>query len=384
MVETVSADPNAAITRGRIYGLDILRAFSIFTVVYAHGYVLVREHVNADIYHALEFDGVGIFFVLSGYLIGKILLDLANRETFSMRGVLRFWIRRWFRTIPNYLLVLCLLLLIASQMQGGLPDGWPGYFIFVQNFAGPHPGFFPEAWSLSVEEWFYFLFPLVLFAAISVAGQHRQRAVLFCIIIFILIPTALRVFKATALGYQGVGVWDQDLRKIVILRLDSIVYGVLAAYLHRSYAAMWSRFPNIALVMGIALMTYDKLQWFYIENIFYRQYLTFTVNGVGAMLLIVSLSAIVTGHGVVYRAVTFISKISYAMYLVHLSLIQMILLPLIGGWLGLVGGGAAALANYVLFWALTIGLSYVLYRHFEQPVMNLRDRFSGPRPISKT
>ena len=148
------------------------------------------------------------------------------------------------------------------------------------------------------------------------------------------------------------------------------------------FAIFW-KVLLIVFVMGIILMTYDKLPWFYIENIFYRQYLTFTVNGVGAMLLIVSLSAIGTGHGVVYRGVTFISKISYSMYLVHLSLIQMTLLPLISGWFGLAGGGVAALGNYAMFWVLTIGLSYVLYRYFEQPIMNLRDLFSAPRSHSR-
>ena len=90
----------------RIYGLDILRAFAIITVLYHHSYRYLRDYFDKTIFHAVLPDGVSLFFVLSGYLIGGILLSEVTKNKFTGRALFNFLKRRWFRTLPAYLVVL--------------------------------------------------------------------------------------------------------------------------------------------------------------------------------------------------------------------------------------------------------------------------------------
>ena len=95
----------------RVYGLDILRALAIFFVVLAHGDKLMPPE-RYKYFHYIVFDGVAIFFVLSGFLIGGILIKILNEKELTFSGMLNFWKRRWFRTLPNYFLILSILIIL--------------------------------------------------------------------------------------------------------------------------------------------------------------------------------------------------------------------------------------------------------------------------------
>jgi len=99
----------------RIVGLDIMRTIAILIVVFEHGkYLVPSKHLEQyDRFNIFQIDGVTIFFVLSGFLIGRILLRLIHTTEFTIKDIWQFWIRRWFRTLPNYFLVL-IGILIAS------------------------------------------------------------------------------------------------------------------------------------------------------------------------------------------------------------------------------------------------------------------------------
>ena len=79
-----------------------------------------------------------------------------------------------------------------------------------------------------------------------------------------------------------------------------------------------------------------------------------------------------------HTSITFISKISYSMYLLNLTVVQLNILPAVLEAIGLSGlkSGWASVLSLVIFWAITIALSYVVHRFWEMPVMKLRDKFS--------
>jgi len=93
------------INPNRIYGLDILRAFAIFFVVLAHASSFLTQPLQDILWH-FQYDGVSIFFVLSGYLIGGILIKIIENKGATFKNLFNFWLRRWLRTLPNYFLVL--------------------------------------------------------------------------------------------------------------------------------------------------------------------------------------------------------------------------------------------------------------------------------------
>ena len=91
----------------RVFGLDIFRATAIILVVLGHGsYLLNNTRFNGFPYIKM-IDGVDLFFVLSGFLIGSILLkEINSKEYFGIKALTKFWKRRWLRTLPNYYLIL--------------------------------------------------------------------------------------------------------------------------------------------------------------------------------------------------------------------------------------------------------------------------------------
>jgi peptidoglycan/LPS O-acetylase OafA/YrhL len=119
----------------RVFGLDLLRACAILFVVYVHGAYYLAAVLPQSLVRLPLMDGVSIFFVLSGYLIGGIILRSFERPDLRLTDVGGFWIRRWLRTLPNYYLVLSILAL--HMVLAGDATGTPvwQYLLFVQNFA---------------------------------------------------------------------------------------------------------------------------------------------------------------------------------------------------------------------------------------------------------
>jgi peptidoglycan/LPS O-acetylase OafA/YrhL len=97
-------------------------------------------------------------------LIGRILLRTVAREDFGRRALTEFWVRRWFRTLPNYFFVFTVLF-VAHSVLGETPAHALRYLSFTQYLASPPPAFFGESWSLAIEEWFYLLVPIPLYVA---------------------------------------------------------------------------------------------------------------------------------------------------------------------------------------------------------------------------
>ncbi len=102
--------------------------------------------------------------------------------------------------------------------------------------------------------------------------------------------------------------------------------------------------------------------------------LFFPLTSVCVMLVLPAMQALRIKEGMVKRGVTFISRISYAMYLLNYSIVvQVIKITAYSD--------AYAPALYAIYWIATIGLSILLYRYVEKPFLKFRDRNFNDRPI---
>ena len=111
----------------RVFGLDLLRMFAILFVVFGHSAILVPEEYK-DIIRKITLDGVAMFFVLSGFLIGGILIKIVEKEKPTFPVLLNFWSRRWLRTAPIYFIILSFVLIYTFIYKADrVPSDWYRY-----------------------------------------------------------------------------------------------------------------------------------------------------------------------------------------------------------------------------------------------------------------
>jgi len=364
----------------RIYGLDILRALAILFVVAGHGEILLPEK-RSNFINAFIFDGVSIFFVLSGFLIGGIFIKILESQKLSCSVLLSFWLRRWFRTLPNYFLILIFLLIVNAVFTSGFNIyEYKNYFIFSQNLVSNHPYFFNEAWSLSVEEWFYFLIPILVFIVAKFSNLSTKKALLIIAVGILILVTFFRYYRFHELTTYSESDLDPIFRRQVFTRLDSLMYGVIGAYLSFYHQKFWQQHKKVWLAIGIFIFIIIKLSELnFLEfSQFYKCVFSYSVICFATLLLLPYLSAFKDGKGFVYKCITYISLISYSMYLINLSIVRVWILGNIDwSYVSSINGYLFVGFRYLLFWFLTIFFSILLYKNFEVPMMSVRDKIKS-------
>ena len=362
----------------RVFGLDLFRAIAILLVLVAHGkFLLVPFSSGFGVLKLGGFFGVELFFVLSGYLIGTILIKLYNKDqSFNFSTIKDFWIRRWFRTLPNYYLALLLNILLLFLFVG--QTFFPlSYFFFTQSLhTAPPNQFFGESWSLTVEEWFYFLFPLCLLTFVLLLGKaDKKKNLLISILSFLFIIFVLRLVVVIAVDPP----WDAGLRRVTQTRLDSIVLGVLFSYIAYYHKEWWKAKANLMALIGLGLTLFSILYYFKLlkadgltTNLFSKTGY-FTLVSLGFACLIPKASLVKSVRNTFFaRFIIHTSLISYSLYLYHFTLILNTV-----AYLHTPDRTFTTIGYYFGFWVGSYILCTLIYKYFEKPCTNIRERFSG-------
>ena len=375
-------------THKRIFGLDLLRCIAVMSVLIAHtiGFLGNGEFLVAIIDYTSVI-GVELFFVLSGFLIGTILIKthIKNKVT-TFDSIKDFWVRRWFRTLPNYYLMLIIYGLIYTiKNHEFIFSTWDkiAYIFFLQNSVTEIKNeFFGVSWSLSVEEWFYLLFPLLLFFA---QFLFRKKTISMGVVIgiFILIPLLVRILLACQLKQIE---WDAGYRKMMPLRLDAIGIGVLSAYIKYYHDNLWDNHKKKLFGFGILLfsalmfifyqnfiITYDQLNAVELaDSGFFLKTIFFTLLSISLAMLLpfVYNMNVVSTKGFFYKAVNFISLVSYSVYLLH---------PVVLSFARQILKDQNGFVKFIFVWVFSLIGAYIQYRFFESKMTALRDKFSSKK-----
>lgn len=160
------------------------------------------------------------------------------------------------------------------------------------------------------------------------------------------------------------------------MRLDSLMYGVIGAYILFHFKNFWYQYKTPFLIVGIILFISLKFNLLSTTRLgLYHSVFSFSITSLAALFLIPYLSSIKKGKGFLFKAITYISLISYSMYLINLSIVQKWILGNID-WTLIqnLNGYVFIIIRYLLYWILTVILSILIYKYFEIPTMNLRDK----------
>lgn len=365
-------------TSKRIYGLDIVRVVAILLVLMSHSVLLVYPNSDHALITVVKFFGalgVDIFFVLSGFLIGTILIKQIEAKNTKPKHFVNFWLRRWFRTLPNYYLVLLVNIVLLFVFTGGGNQSLYKYGLFLQNFNQPQSAFFPESWSLSIEEFAYIIGPLLLLVLAWFTTLKKRHFLIMTIVVITLI-TINRIAFNTAVTTLNYETWSAAIRKVVIYRIDSIYYGFIAAYVAFYYPKFWAHKRYLLTSIGAVLfiVMHFSLAWLQLQptihstfyNVFYLPLLSISIA-----LVFPLFTQLKQGQFAV-KPITYISVLSYAIYMVNYSIVLLSIQHLIDVNALL---GIEKLLLVLCFWGITFLLSHQLYTKFEKPIMDIRDKF---------
>lgn len=328
------------------FGLDAFRATAILLVMAAHLAVWGIEEMqpSADWLHRLGWlsqitgvVGVELFFVLSGYLVGKIALTRNG-------SLMHFYMRRWLRTFPAYAVMLVILLLTK-----GVPDDFWAFVLFLQP---PLQDFFSVSWSLCVEEWFYLLLPLFLFIP--------RRYFIHATIAVLIALLTLRI--SSGLEYE-------TLRRTTFLRLDVLLIGVLLAWVKLEKQDLYNYLqkPITLLLCSAFILCVVFISGVMRMSGVYLPMLE-TNYAIAALFTIMPLSfALLLPHAeklppLLQAPITAISAGAYSLYLVHEEIFRAVRQTI---WFDNIYGFVIALIASALAAA-------ILYRCIEKPFMDLR------------
>jgi len=279
--------------------------------------------------------------------------------------------------LPNYFLILTILILLGLHFKTVTSFSQVrNYYYFLANFKQAMPdNLFPEAWSLSVEEWFYLIVPFFLFIMIKEYNIKPKTSVIITIISIIVISTGFRYYRLSCWPGITEDLMDANFRKQVLTRLDSIMYGVLGAFLTYYYPLIWKKYKKALFIIGVVLLYSPYLQYLFgYFGFVYAFVFSFGTQAIGFLCLFPLVTELKSGKGFVFRQVTRLSIISYSVYLINYSVVKFYII----GYLDKILSGHLTTAHlepiyYLTFWLTTIFGGIFLYKFFEKPFIRLRE-----------
>jgi peptidoglycan/LPS O-acetylase OafA/YrhL len=377
--------------KGRMIGLDALRSAALLIVLANHCFLGIILHSGIAKWEGLlkylsaaSILSIEWLFVLSGYLIGGLLIRDLDRHRHWSGAVRTFLLRRWMRTFPLYFVWLAL---NAALVYAGIAKGafsW-SYALFSQNLIYPEPTplFFGESWSLAMDEWFYALLPIGSAAGIALLRLSAFRSIVFIVALLIAIPTLARFLAPVPTDFFS---WDAAIRRLTLFHIDATAWGVVAALIaHRWPQCLRAPSPHRALMLGLAAMSIGMAMVMLVtagawpSGFFGRlqNMVSLALISIGTLLCLPVLIEQKIETHLLRKSILWISDHSYSIYLCHF--------PLLFIFVWALKLGAQATIGHVLLtigvWLLAVGIVSAFTYHFiELPMNALRNRVTSPTP----
>lgn len=345
--------------------LNGLRGIAVLLVLFSH--LPQESKVLEAINYIFQpgYLGIDLFFVLSGFLITRILLF----ERINENPLRNFFIRRFLRIFPIYYLTLFLILVFAPEES----LAWCFFYISNFYFAFYNLGSpLEHTWSLAVEEQFYLIWPLLIF---FIALQKVRNLILYVILPSIVIMAVIATYYGAMSDYRA----DRILFRFTIFRVLSLGAGALIAFYEpqiRSYADGVKKVLIVCILTALLILplaTFVDDPWVQLIKLI----------GFCAFSVFVVISCILANEFYPYikqmlclKPLIYFGKISYGLYLYHLPIFY---------FLGLYGGyrpeNPPSLLVIATALALSIAAAAISYQIIEKPILRLKNNFTSGKRI---
>lgn len=397
---------------GRLHhapSLDGFRGFGVLIVVFYHAEVL-SWMAGAPIL-------IDWFFVASGFLITMIVLD--ERESTGTNSLRRFYERRVLRLFPamyTMILAFVVMMTIATLAIPAVRDDasrwWIdalgaatySYYLVAAIIPDKVTGLIGHTWSLSLEEQFYFIWPLVLFFVLNRAKRSSDRALLVLMGSFMVAMVLLRMGlhnRIAIVGQPGQSAAEiryTDAGRITLLgsiyrvaavRPDMIAYGCLLGIIHKRLPdplprRAHRRLATLADLSAVAVMVYillgNRLQGFRVLGRGVMDLIGGPAYNIALLLLgpfVLDLYRRPDGwfaRAISWKPFRYLGVRTYGIYLWHV-LALLPFLPLITGlW------GTRRLAVGLVAGTVAVVPGILSFRYIERPFLRLKEtKFRRPQ-----
>ena len=355
--------------------LDGLR-FIAFFLVFIHHSVFFTKIPRLTFLHSNGWIGVDLFFVLSSYLFTKLLInEYSKTNTINIR---KFYIRRLFRIWPIYFLLVIFSIILTCYVRGGIIDHqfWLrilGLVTFTDNifsaFGGYNPILFtPHLWTISYEEQFYLVIPLLILFLIRSTIKKRLLIFIFTLISLNLVRI---IFIANDIPNQAI--WT-----LPITHFDSILMGIVIGF--GGYDFILKKISSINL-MVLAVISF--LLICLIPDLNHHSYwLVLTYNLIAlstSFLLGAVLKSDLLKKLLSNNIMVFLGKRSYGLYLFHI-LGNTITTFIMHSVLRI---SESYFLDFLLSFLITVLIATISYSFIEKPFLVLKKRYEvvKSRPI---
>jgi peptidoglycan/LPS O-acetylase OafA/YrhL len=344
-----------------IPALDGIRAVAALLVMFLHFTTLDGVPAGIRKVSLAGQTGIDLFFVLSGFLITRILLSSRTSETYFKH----FYIRRALRILPLYYAFLVIYFFIRPWLLGVAQPPFAHQiwsWLFLENVPLTFTQLTTEGpnhyWSLAVEEHFYLLWPVLVFFL----SRQRLQKLLW---IFIVLAPVVRII----LRWQDIGVYY-----FTLSRMDGLAFGALAACLYQkdrvgSRALVLAGRTLMIVMLAILVPMFWRFSgshadWLQVGKLsfipgFYFAVMLFCLADPTAKPLRAALSI---------PPLRWLGKISYGLYVFHpLAFLLVVRLPVTRSNLWLA---------FATFFSATILIAFISYEFFESRILRCKNKFS--------